>query len=697
MNISEMGKFIASQRKKLGMSQKEVADYLHITDKAVSKWERGLACPDADNLQRLSVLFSCSVSEIIGGALRDVNATSNRFESSPRQNDEENYASDVLVTIDQNSNRYISPYLFGDNLEHTRDCVNGGISAQMLKNRKFVGKPGRYGCAEGWRQIGEKTYLTFTESYTCHGEGYRMKRSLERNSQSVTSFSSEKAGIGQSGIYIKENTVYDFAAVLKAFSPVTVTVELCSGSGEIYDSQAFSVDCSDFKRFTLELKSSKTDDNATLCITFCDRSTLTIGALSLMPKDNFHGMRWDVINCLKELSVKVLRWPGGNFAGEYHWLDGLLDADERSPFQSYMWLETQPHTLGYDFHEINTDDFIALCREIGAQPFITINPTWNTPEESAAWVEYCNGDETTQYGKLRIERGYKEPYNVQFWSLGNEFGYGHMEGANTPYEYAKTVGRHGHKMLEKSPNLTLCSSGPYPNEDWVKHSAKALADIAPVVSMHNYPDYPKWIDPAKYKQEYYYLFSEINNYFIKNLNELRAQLGNDRIKISLDEWNVWYAWYRISGVYEGIYAAAFMNAVLEQADKNGILIACHFESVNEGAISVYPDKAVLNPAGVAMSLMAKHADGKVLALQKDVVITQKDGRITCTLINRSYDKEKRFELLGLGKLLEGVLYSSEELHPGTVFVKEKITPAEERDRLTFIAPPHSIIQLVFQG
>jgi len=105
-----------------------------------------------------------------------------------------------------------------------------------------------------------------------------------------------------------------------------------------------------------------------------------------------------------------------------------MSSNMRAPLQSYLGLETQPYTAGYDFHEINTDSFIMLCREIGAEPFITINPTWNTPEESAQWVEYCNGDETTEYGRERISRGFKEPFCVKFWSLGNEFSYGHMEG-----------------------------------------------------------------------------------------------------------------------------------------------------------------------------------------------------------------------------------------------------------------------------
>lgn len=141
-------------------------------------------------------------------------------------------------------------------------------------------------------------------------------------------------------------------------------------------------------------------------ITFAKRGCIHIGCVSLMNKDNFRGMRRDVIDAMKEIGIRVLRWPGGNFAGEYCWFDGLLPVDERAPFESCMALETQPHTLGYDFHEINTDDFIALCREIDAEPYITVNLAWNTPEENAAWVEYCNGDLSTEYGRLRAERGH---------------------------------------------------------------------------------------------------------------------------------------------------------------------------------------------------------------------------------------------------------------------------------------------------
>lgn len=371
----------------------------------------------------------------------------------------------------------------------------------------------------------------------------------------------------------------------------------------------------------------------------------------------------------------------------------MLPRNERAPFQSYLWIETQPHTLGYDFHEINTDDFISLCREIGAEPFITINPTWNTPEESAQWVEYCNGDESTPYGALRAKNGHPEPYNVQFWSLGNEFGYGHMEGASTPYDYSKIVNTHANSMLAVSPELILCSSGPYPNAEWATHSAKVLSKTASLVSLHHYAKYPEFIDPAKRKEEYYNFLAKVYTEYLTRIQRLREQLNDDKIKISFDEWNAWYAWYRGGSVTEGIFAASFLNMLYMNADKYGITLACHFESVNEGAIQVHPDYVKLTPTGQVFSIMKHHAGGAVCALLQDVVATKKDDILTCTFINRSYDENKTFEFKKVGEILSSTLYSSDYVVPHTVFEQSDLEVELNGDTQKVVLPPHSITLL----
>ena len=708
MDMQKTGDFIHAARKKLNMSQRALGEYLMVTDKAVSKWERGYACPDIEILKNMSVLFGCSISDILNGStavltaqcasLHDSKLSDSKLSDSTAAAPDgaEIVHCDVDVTLDPDSAQYISPLLFGDNLEHTRASINGGLCAELLRNRKFVGFSARYGCAHEWYPIGEHTYFHFGsygDAYTRHAEGYKMSRRYERNAQYITNYSDGTAGFGQKDIYLRGDTDHTFEIAVKATKEMDITVALTDRDRKVYDSKILTVHAGDYEEMSVILYAPREDFEARLEITFSDTETLMIGAVSLMPTDNFHGMRRDVIARMKELGIRVLRWPGGNFAGEYYWKDGLLPRNMRSPFQSYLWIETQPHTNGYDYHEINTDDFVALCREIGAEPFITLNPTWCTPEESAQWVEYCNGDETTEYGKLRIERGFEKPYNVQFWSLGNEAGYGHMEGANTAETYAKVVREHALQMLQVTPDLTLCSSGPYPNPDWIEGSVKALADIVSMVSLHRYTPYPSYMDEEAREQEYTAFVGSAHTHNADCIHTMRQQLGTLNVKISFDEWNAWYAWYRPGSVSEGIFAASFLNMLFLNADEYGIGMACHFESVNEGSIMVYPEKAVLAPAGIAISLMSQHAGGMVCALCRDVVATRKDGTLTCTLINRSFGQEKHFTLNNSRELISCEVYTSEDVVPTSTFRKESLAVSVEDACAKVVLPPHSIAVL----
>lgn len=699
MNMQKTGAFIQAARKRLNLSQQALGEYLSVTDKAVSKWERGLACPDIENLKNMAQLFQCSIADIVSGFQPDPSHSSNLPMEIPADSTEQKeWSADVTVTLGDTA-QSVSPLLFGDNLEHTRGCVNSGISAEILRNRKFVGKPGRYGCAHEWYAVtknhtilfgSDSGHLSFGAPYTRHYEGYKMRRSHERNAQYITNYTPGPAGFGQKDLYLSADTDYRFTIAVKASVETVVTVTLMSHGRTVYDSKTITAHTGDYAEESVILHSGAEDCEARLEITFDTLGTIMIGAVSLMPVNNFHGMRPDVIERMKELGIRLLRWPGGNFAGEYNWKDGLLPRNMRAPFQSYLWLETQPHTNGYDFHEISTDDFIALCREIGAEPFITLNPTWNTPEESAQWVEYCNGDETTPYGKLRSENGHPEPYNVLFWSLGNEAGYGHMEGANTADAYAKAVREHAVKMLEVTPGLTLCSSGPYPNQEWADYSAKALSDVASTVSLHHYAGFPAYIDPSRRKEEYENFVRKTDTEFQPRIRILREQLGDSPVKISYDEWNAWYAWYRSGSVSEGILAASFLNMLFRNADKYGVMMACHFESVNEGAIKVYPDHAELSPTGQAISIMSRHANGMVCALEEDFVATRKQDVITCTLLNRSFDEEKKFTLQNCGEILSAALYSANDVVPGTVFETSVLPVTAADGTAEIVLPPHSM-------
>lgn len=698
MSATKTGKFIRTACTLRKITTQELADTLSVSIQTVSSWMDGKVIPEPAQIRKMAELFRCSAADILSGTLSDETYWNQVWYNLSRDIviPEDSYHIPVDLTFDLESEKVLSPLLCGDNLEHTRDCVNSGISAQMLKNRKFVSKPTRYGHAMSWYPIGNHTAFSLGAPYTCHGEGYRMTRAHECNSQVITNYIKEIGGIGQRDISIQGGENYDFTFVAKGFTDKEVTVSLVNSLGKIHDSHTFQVKAGEFASYSAVLRPNEDNCDARLEITFQGTGTITIGAVSLMPSFNFHGMRWDVIEKMKELGTKLLRWPGGNFAGEYHWKDGFLPRDQRAPFQSWLWLETQPHTLGYDFHEINTDDFIALCREIGAEPFITLNPTWNTPEESAQWVEYCNSDETTPYGALRAQRGNPEPYRVRFWSLGNEFGFGHMEGIQGPYEYAKYLRTYAEKMLAVSPWLTICSSGPHPDRGWADHAAKPLADVAPVVSVHHYSHFPEYIDPALRKQEYYEFINRVSTECIPKLQRTRELLGDNDLQISFDEWNAWYAWYRGGSVSEGIFAATFLNELFRHAESQGVTMACHFESVNEGAMLVKPHCVRMTPTGRAISLMYRHAGGRILALEQDAIATEKDGVLTLTLINRSFDQGKTFRIPAMGECILATVYGSDDVVPNTTFIESELPLTGTEAHAQAVLPAHSLALLQFR-
>ncbi len=603
-------------------------------------------------------------------------------------------------TIDLKNTCDLSPFVFGHNLEHTRAAVNGGLSAQMIRNRKFAGKPSRNEgvCAE-WSGIGEKTlFQQEGQHYTKHIGNPGMQRSNELRSQSVQNLTEgQVAGIFQKGLFLKKGETYEMRTVTKVSAPLTLKIELTDQNGSrVYASKSLELKPSDdWVASEFDLTPSDEDKEGCVRYTFRKKAEVIFGALSMMPKDNFHGMRSDVVANLKAIGPRIIRWPGGNFAGEYRWKDGLLPVDQRGPLQAATEIESQPYSYGFDFHEIDTDDFIALCREVGAEPMITINIAWSEPEESAGGVEYCNGGEDTEYGKIRAERGHKEPYNVHFWSLGNEMGYGHMEGPKGPEGYAEMAEKHADAMLGVTPDLELCSSGPYPNDNWAKHSAAPLADKVKYISLHHYAGGSKqFTTPEDIKKSYEEITASLqgNIDLAKRMRESLDATGKD-LHISFDEWNQWYSWYRPSCVSEGIYAARTMHFYINESTALNIPIVCYFQPIGEGAILITPEDSRLTANGQMFAMMKAHQDGKVCKIGDNedysTAATIKDGVLTITLINASYDSDREFTFAIKGKVLEARLFSSDDVTPHSFFSESPLEVTARRKDVKTVLPPHS--------
>ena len=687
MNLQVMGQRIAGRRKTLGLTREALSRQAGVGEAALSAWEEGRACPEPASLIRLSTALQLSVAALLPDTLTQPARVEGRL-------DRIRAAAPLTVAPDGRTGQAVSPFLFGENLEHTRADVFMGLSAQMLRNRKFAGKPlTGIGCSMEWYPIGEQVFFAHCEAYTRHHpELYHMRRAHERNAQRIVNLEGGQAGIGQHELPVAAHAAYEFRLVARAPEAIELQVSLTGRHGGAVYAQASLTVCSrDWTAYSLTLTSEAADPDADLRLTFETRGTLEIGAVSLMPAGHFRGMRRDVIARLREMGVRLLRWPGGNFAGEYCWADGLLPVDMRAPLRSYQDIETQPRSLGFDYHEIDTDDFIALCREIGAEPFITINPAWNTPGENAAWVEYCNGSPDTKYGAMRAARGHEAPYNVQFWSLGNEFGYGHMEGENTPAGYAAAARAQAKAMLEVCGTLSLCSSGPYPNPDWAQQAASALQDVAPLVSLHYYAPSPTYADPARLQEEYCQCLHSVET-AREQIHALRGQLGNAG-GISFDEWNTWYAWYRPGSTVDGLFTALMLHMFIQEAAQSGVSLVCHFEAVNEGMIEVRPEGAELTASGQAFSLMQLHACGTLLCAQEDAAISRREDVLTVTAVNPAWDRPREVSVQLDGKLIKASLYTCAQAGPFQRFTEEPVNPVRTENAWQITMPPHSLLLL----
>ena len=144
-----------------------------------------------------------------------------------------------------------------------------------------------------------------------------------------------------------------------------------------------------------------------------------------MPADNAQGFHTNMVKLYKEAGFKMFKWPGGNFVSAYDFRDGLGDRDKRPPRLQPMWSDA------IESNDLGLHEFIALNRLVGAEPDLAIDSGFGSAREAAEQVEYCNGSVNTRMGQnARRKTGSPEPFNVKYWTIGNEmygpWQYGHM-------------------------------------------------------------------------------------------------------------------------------------------------------------------------------------------------------------------------------------------------------------------------------
>ncbi|MBN2477202.1 MAG: DUF1080 domain-containing protein [Pirellulales bacterium] len=355
-------------------------------------------------------------------------------------------------------------------------------------------------------------------------------------------------GLAQRPLAIRAGEVYRGSIWAHGEAAGGLAVRLVA-DGKIVAEQAIAAPTSDWREFPVELKPATSSDDAELQVGVRGPGKIWLDQASLMPESwrQSGGFRPDLLRAIAGLRPPVIRWPGGCFASAYRWKDGIGPQHRRGPHPNNIWDDKDVNSFG-------TDEFVAMCRRVGAEPLIVVNigtPQWNRGvmdndflQEALDWIEYCNGPADSKWGKIRAANGHPEPYGVKYWEIDNETW---QMGAET---YAEWVNRFAPAMRKADPSITLgaCGSSGYGNGRnglaWNRVLIERCADKIDNLSIHHYENPNRYAEgPRAYEQ------------FFRKTGDLIAASKNPKLTIYVSEWNAQSTDWRT-----GLYCGGLLNA-----------------------------------------------------------------------------------------------------------------------------------------
>ncbi len=386
---------------------------------------------------------------------------------------------------------------------------------------------------------------------------------------------------------------------------------------------------------------------------------------------NVNGMRCDVVNALREISVPVLRWPGGCFADEYHWKDGIGPKEDRKKMINTHWGGvTEDNSFG-------THEYFELCRQLGCKTYVNGNVGSGTVQEMSEWVEYMTFPGVSPMADLRAKNGHPEPWRVDYFGVGNEnWGCG---GNMTPEYYGnlyrryQTYVRHYDnaaplKKIASGPNvdetewtegvLSTCFKFPQPEE------AHGFLDG---LSLHYYVHPGGWThkgSATEFDEDTYYATMR-KALYIEDLIRMHGKVMDrydpeKKIGMIVDEWGSWYDvepgtnpgfLYQQNTVRDALIAAVSLNIFNNHCDR--VKMACIAQMVNvlQSVVLTEGPKMVLTPTWHVFHMYKGHQGGTLLPTSIDgnravgtardqipqlqASASVKDGVVTVTAANMS--------------------------------------------------------------
>jgi alpha-N-arabinofuranosidase len=357
-----------------------------------------------------------------------------------------------------------------------------------------------------------------------------------------------------------------------------------------------------------------------------------VGKDSSIPNEN--GIRKDVVQALKKIKVPVLRWPGGCFADEYHWMDGIGPYEQRPTMINTHWGGVVEN------NNFGTHEFLELCEQLGCEPYICGNVGSGTVQEMSQWVEYITFDGKSPMSDLRKSHGHSEPWKLKYFGVGNEsWGCG---GRMTAEYYADQYRRYSLYARDYGQNkLYRIACGSH---DADFHWTEVLMEKAGTDSLFGGPPYMDGLS-----LHYYTFLERVNNAWTGSATEFEESQWIEIISKSLhmddlvtrhstimdkfdpdqkvglvvDEWGTWFAvepgtnpgfLYQQNSMRDAIVAATHLDIFNKHCDRVQMANIAQTVNVLQAMLLTQNEKMLMTPSYHVFDLYSVHQDATLVPL-----------------------------------------------------------------------------------
>ena len=425
---------------------------------------------------------------------------------------------------------------------------------------------------------------------------------------------------------------------------------------------------------------------------------------------NVNGIRKDVVEALREINIPVLRWPGGCFAEEYHWMDGVGDYEKRPKIINVHW------GGNVENNHFGTHEFLELCEMLGAEPYICGNVSSGEVREMKEWVEYMTFDGLSPMSELRIANGREKPWSVPYFGVGNEnWGNG---GNMRPEYYGDLFRRYGTYVRNYGDNKVFkIACGPNVDDyNWTDKVMKIAGPFMDGLSLHYYTipgdfftgkgsatvfDENEWFKTMK---KALYMDELITRHSVV----MDKYDPDKRVALIVDEWGTWFDaepgtnpgfLYQQNTIRDALVAGINFNIFHDHCERVKMANIAQAINVLQAVILTEDSKMILTPTYHVFNMYKVHQDAQFLSFEiktsdyecnegKIPKITatasmSSEGKINISFCNLSPmdDEDILCELRGENKTkLKGTILTAENMNDYNSFEEpNKVVPVKMDD------------------